>query len=201
MDRNDLNKRLKRTNIKGRGYIEVNQRILAFWELYPNGRIITEKLSDDGKRCDFKASVFNGDNLLATGHAFEFQSAGLVNKTSYVENAETSAVGRALGILGIGITESIASADEVQSAIAHQEKGEEPVISPKSQEPDPNPELHEAQQILLDAERKYCKARGIKDLGTFHRETVMKREDYANETDTLKAIALEIAQAAESEQL
>lgn len=190
MDRNDLNKRLKRTNIKGRDYIEVNQRILAFWELYPNGRILTEKLSDDGKRCDFKASAYDGDNLLATGHAFEFQGAGLVNKTSYVENAETSAIGRALGVLGIGITESIASADEVQSAIAHQERNEEP---------DPNPELHEAQQILLEAERKYCKARGIEDWGAFHRETVMKREDYANETDTLKAIALEIAQAAESE--
>lgn len=190
MDRNELNKRLKRTSIKGRDYIEVNQRILAFWELYPNGRILTEKLADDGKRCDFKAAVYDGENLLATGHAFEFQGAGLVNKTSYVENAETSAIGRALGVLGIGITESIASADEVQSAIAHQEKGEEP---------DPNPELHEAQQRLLDAERKYCAAHGIKDWGEFHRETVMKREDYANDVDTLTAIALEIAQASESE--
>ena len=100
MNRADINKRLKRTNIKGRDYIEVNQRILAFWELYPNGRITTELLADDGKRCTFKASVYDGDNLLATGHSFEFQGAGMVNKTSYVENCETSAVGRALGMLG-----------------------------------------------------------------------------------------------------
>ena len=115
MNRNEINKRLKRTNIKGRDYIEVNQRILAFWELCPNGRITTELLADDGKRCTFKASVYDGDNLLATGHSFEFQGAGMVNKTSYVENCETSAVGRALGMLGIGVTESIASADAMLS--------------------------------------------------------------------------------------
>ena len=115
MNRNEINKLLKRTNIKGRDYSEVNQRILAGWELYPHGRITTELLADDGTRCTFKASVYDGDNLLATGHSFEFQGAGMVNKTSYVENCETSAVGRALGMLGIGVTESIASADAIDS--------------------------------------------------------------------------------------
>ena len=132
MNLDEINKRLKRTNIKGKDYIEVNQRVLAFKELYPCGSIETEKLHDDGKRCDFKATVRAYDSntdqwvTIATGHAFEFQGANMVNKTSYVENAETSAVGRALGFLGIGITESIASADEVKAAIEHQEKNEQP---------------------------------------------------------------------------
>ena len=181
MNRADINKRLKRTNIKGRDYIEVNQRILAFWELYPNGRITTELLADDGKRCTFKAAVYDGDNLLATGHSFEFQGAGMVNKTSYVENCETSAVGRALGMLGIGVTESIASADEVQAAIEHQQRQEESMD-----------ELTRAQKQLVAAEKQYCQANGIDDWGEFHRNVIMEREDYANDVETLANITAEL---------
>ena len=179
MTRDEINKRLKRVSIEGREYIEVNQRILAFWELYPNGRIITEKLADDGNRCDFRAIIYDGETPMATGHAFEFQGAGMINKTSYVENAETSAVGRALGILGIGITDSIASADEVSQAIEHQDEER----------------LRAAQQKLLEAERKYCKANGIDDWGELHRESIMKRQDYSNDADTLEMIAYELEQA------
>ena len=184
MNRDELNKRLKRTNIKGRDYIEVNQRVMAFWELFPMGAIETEKLSDDGKRCDFIARIKMFDHnseewvTVATGHAFEFQGAGMVNKTSYVENAETSAVGRALGFLGIGSTESIASAEEVQSAIDHQERNEEPID-----------ELQQAQLKLVEAEKRYCQARGIKDWGEYHRNDVMKRDDYENTAEALNAIA------------
>jgi len=181
MNRADINKRLKRTNIKGRDYIEVNQRILAFWELYPNGRITTELLADDGKRCTFKATVYDGDNLLATGHSFEFQGAGMVNKTSYVENCETSAVGRALGMLGIGVTESIASADEVQAAIEHQQRQEESMD-----------ELTRAQKQLVAAEKQYCQVNGIDDWGEFHRNVIMEREDYSNDVETLAAITAEL---------
>ena len=184
MNRADINKRLRRTNIKGKDYIEVNQRILAFWELYPNGRITTELLADDGKRCTFKASVYDGDNLLATGHSFEFQGAGMINKTSYVENCETSAVGRALGMLGIGVTESIASADEVQAAIEHQERNEEP-----------QDELQAAQNELVAAEKQYCSVYGIDDWGEFHRNVIMKRGDYANDAAVLKNIATELRYA------
>ena len=187
MNREEINKRLRRTNIKGKPYIEVNQRVQAFWEMFPIGSIETEKLSDDGKRCDFIARISIYDmntgtwRVVATGHAFEFQSTGMVNKTSYVENAETSAVGRALGFLGIGSTESIASADEVQSAIEHQERDEEP------QDP-----LQTAQKNLVAAERVYCKANGIDDWGDFHRNVIMKRDDYANDIPTLEAIAAEL---------
>lgn len=180
----EVNKRLKRTNVKGREYIEVNQRILAFWELHPDGAIITEKLSDNGQRCDFIARIYDGERLIATGHAFEFQGASNVNKTSYVENGETSAVGRALGMLGIGSTESIASAEEVQSAIEHQERGEEP--------PDP---LSVAQAALVEAEKRYCDANGYDDWKAFHSMHVMTREDYANNPETLQRIAQELIDA------
>ena len=180
----EINKRLKRTNIKGKDYVEVNQRILAFWELFPDGRIITEKLSDDGKRCDFKAIIYVGDMAVATGHAFEYQGAGMVNKTSYVENAETSAVGRALGMLGIGATESIASAEEVISAIEHQERGEEPS----------NP-LKAAQDALVEAEIIYCDSNGIDNWQEFHKQSIMTRSDYENQPDILRSIARELIDA------
>lgn len=119
--RKDVNDRLTRTNIKGRDYIDVAQRVQGFWELYPEGRISTEMTADDGKRCVFKAEAYatkDGTLPIATGHAYEVNNGRGVNATSYIENCETSAVGRALGMLGIGSTDSIASADEVSAAMA-----------------------------------------------------------------------------------
>ena len=62
------------------------------------------------------------DRVLATGLAEESKNSTFINKTSYVENAETSAWGRALGNLGIGLDTSVASADEVVNAISNQNK-------------------------------------------------------------------------------
>lgn len=118
-----LNANLKYTNIKGKNYITVNQRVLAFRELYPNGRITTEivKLAPEnngaGHTVIVKAFVYDGEALIATGHAFENPGKNTnINKFSALENCETSAVGRALGFLGIGATDSIATLEEIQEA-------------------------------------------------------------------------------------
>lgn len=118
-----LNANLKYTNIKGKNYITVNQRVLAFRELYPNGRITTEivKLAPEsngaGNTVIVKAFIYDGEALIATGHAFENPGKNTnINKFSALENCETSAVGRALGFLGIGATDSIASLEEIQGA-------------------------------------------------------------------------------------
>ena len=118
-----VNSRIRTTSIKGKEYAEVNQRVLAFWELFPEGRIRTEVLEDTGTRCTVVASVWRSPEEewpAATGTAFE-ERKGSINSTSYLENCETSAVGRALGMLGIGATEALASAEEVKGAIAQQE--------------------------------------------------------------------------------
>lgn len=123
-DIKEANKLIKTTDVKGKDYAEVNQRIKAFRMLYPNGTILTEMISNDNGVCIFKASVYDGDDhILATGTAYEKEGSTFINKTSYIENCETSAVGRALGMCGLGIDTSIASAEEVQNAIANQEKG------------------------------------------------------------------------------
>ena len=116
---------LNTVNIKGTEYVPVNERIKAFWKMYPSGRINTTLISDEAGVCKFKAEIYafeTDTQPRATGYASEKESSSFINKTSYIENCETSAVGRALGIYGIGIETSIASAEEVETAIENQKK-------------------------------------------------------------------------------
>ena len=113
---------IRTVDVKGKDYAEVNQRIKAFRSVCPGGSIITEMLSNEGGMCVFKAVVSDENGmLLGTGTAYEKETSSFINKTSYIENCETSAVGRALGMCGFGIDTSIASAEEVQNAIKNQE--------------------------------------------------------------------------------
>lgn len=128
------NETINTTNIKGKEYAEVNQRIKAFRMVYPEGAIETELQSNIDGICIFKAWVYGSkvwnentgwtSTLLGTGTAYEKENSSFINKTSYIENCETSAVGRALGMAGFGIDTSIASAEEVNNAIQQQEADE-----------------------------------------------------------------------------
>ena len=114
----------KTTNIRGKQYVEVNERIKFFRqeEQYRNWSIITDFTVLEPDHCVCKASIVDVDNrIVSTGHAHETQGSSNINKTSYVENCETSAIGRAMAMLGIGIDTSIASANEVSDAISKQE--------------------------------------------------------------------------------
>ena len=113
---------IKTTNIKGKEYAEVNQRVKAFRSLYPEGQIITEKLKEEDGEIEFIAKIGDGmGKVLTTGHAHEVVVSSNINRTSALENCETSAVGRAHGFLGIGIDTSIASYEEVTNARLQQE--------------------------------------------------------------------------------
>ena len=115
--------KFKTTNIRGKQYVEVNERIKFFRQEdeYKNWTISTEFTALDSEMCVCKCIIADtAQRVIATGHAHEERSASHINKTSYVENCETSAIGRALAMMGIGIDTSIASANEVQEAIAKQ---------------------------------------------------------------------------------
>ena len=115
------NESLKSTDIKGKGYIEVNQRIKAFRQVYPTGTISTEIVSLENGVVMMKATVLDEDGkILANGFAYEKESSSFINKTSFIENCETSAIGRALGFCGFGIDSSVASAEEVENAMLNQ---------------------------------------------------------------------------------
>lgn len=117
------NASIQTTDIKGKDYAEVNQRIKAFRMVHPSGAIIPELISLEGGVCVMKATVMDerGD-VLGVGHAYEKEGSTFINKTSYIENCETSAVGRALGMCGFGIDTSVASYEEVANAIENQKK-------------------------------------------------------------------------------
>lgn len=99
-------------------YIQVNDRIIAFYDKYPQGSIQTEIVKCDDKEVIFKAYAYRSpeDNRPATGHARELEGSTYINKTSHIENCETSAVGRALAMLGFEIKKSVASREEVENA-------------------------------------------------------------------------------------
>ena len=107
--------------IHGKVYLTVARRIDDFRksENFKGWSIETSLVSAEESMVVMKALIRDANNrIVATGYAEENRSLGKINKTSALENAETSAVGRALAFLGLGGTE-IASADEVATAIAH----------------------------------------------------------------------------------
>ena len=117
----------KTTNIKGKAYVEVKERIKYFRTnpIYENWSLTTEIVQMTSEFCMMKATIANSEGkVLSTGFAHEVKEASYINKTSYIENCETSAWGRALANLGIGIDSSIASWEEVNVAITLQERGQ-----------------------------------------------------------------------------
>lgn len=111
---------------KAKDYVMVPQRVKAFRMLYPGGFILTDILSHENNVVLMQARAGYYDEkgepvVLGTGLAFEEKGKGMVNGTSYIENCETSAVGRALGFLALGIDGGgICSAEELANAITAQ---------------------------------------------------------------------------------
>lgn len=163
------------TDIKGKAYAEVNQRIKAFRMLFPCGWINTELISNENGVCIFGASVGTYDDngnaiTLGTGHAYEKEDSTFINKTSYIENCETSAVGRALGMAGFGIDTSVASAEEVQNAIANQEAPKEPKATEK--------QIATIKELVSDipAMLEYYKLERIEDLTITQASAIIKKK-------------------------
>lgn len=118
------NEEINTTDIKGKDYASVNERIKAYRKVYPTGAITTEieEIKDDYVR--IRAIVRNENGItIATGTASETLTGDdkkdYINKTSMVENCETSAVGRALGFAGFGVDIAVASAEDMEKAKAN----------------------------------------------------------------------------------
>ena len=122
----------KNGNITSKDYAEVPQRVKAFRKVFPTGSIETFENRLEGELgnrvVEFTCNVYayiNGERvLLASGTAEERESASYINKTSMIMNCETSAIGRALGFCGFLGSNSIASYEEVKSAMDKQSNEE-----------------------------------------------------------------------------
>ena len=135
------NEQIVTIDIKGNQYSQVAERIKAFRMVYPTGAIKTEILLLEKGICIIHATVgynnegrFDGDRtefvVLGEGTAYEKENSSFINKTSYIENCETSAIGRALGMCGFGIYSDVASAEETQNAQLQQD-AEKPITAEK----------------------------------------------------------------------
>lgn len=121
-----LERKFKKVSIKGKEYVEVKERILALVDSAIPYSIETDyQYFPDRQMWVVKAKL----TIIETGEVFtwlaqelETDISSMVNKTSALENAETSAVGRACAFAGIWVIDSIASADEVHKAINRTER-------------------------------------------------------------------------------
>lgn len=107
-------------NIHGKEYETVASRVSRFKDANPDLCIVTKLIHHDEEKVIMRAAIRNQDGVeFASGHAEENRQASTINKTSALENCETSAIGRALAAFGMAGTE-FASADEVATAISQQ---------------------------------------------------------------------------------
>lgn len=115
-----MTEKLPTINIKGKEYVQVKDRIIAFNENYPTGSITTDLVSSPDQKLIIIKAVVTPDvakpERKFTGYSQAIHGGQGVNATAALENAETSAVGRALGMMGIGVLDSVASADEITKA-------------------------------------------------------------------------------------
>ncbi|MDB4301952.1 hypothetical protein N9924_00145 [bacterium] len=147
-------------NKEDQEYVDVADRVQLFHKEYKNHSILTNVIQlnkyNDSKNMFalVQCQIQNPERIvIATGHAMEVEGSNDINKTSYLENAETSAVGRALGFLGIGSSKSIASKEEVKQAVTSQEKiqKKETVVKGKELTKDAKKDLKEIDLSFIPA--------------------------------------------------
>lgn len=117
-------------------YVPANERVIAFWQMYPTGAIATSRPEVCAWRPELlmvQAIVYRSpeDPIPVTAWAGEYvEGRTPFTRGREIENASTSAVSRALGYLGIGISAGIASRDEVAQQREQQETPQQPKKGP-----------------------------------------------------------------------
>lgn len=116
---------MKTVEIKGRPYVTVNERLKEFRNNFKDYALVTEIIELGSDYATVKASIIDDKGVLrATGFAREVVAKSPINKYAFLENCETSAIGRALGNFGIGIDEAVCTADELIQKLSYEDKPE-----------------------------------------------------------------------------
>ena len=106
-------------SIKGKQYAIVVERHKHLLQRFPEARFNEEILHHDNDRVIVKVELYISDTIYSVGHAEEFRNSSYINKTSALENASTSALGRCLAAFGLSGSE-FASAEELVNALNNQ---------------------------------------------------------------------------------
>lgn len=122
------NSEMELTDIKGKEYGEVPEKMKALRKVFPLATIKTKQTRLEGepgsREVEYKAEIYvyiDGEvRLLGDGDAYEKENSTFINKTSFIENCQTSAIGRALSSAGFIGGKSVASYEEVANAMANQ---------------------------------------------------------------------------------
>ena len=142
------------TNIRGKEYQTVALRVSKFREAFPLHALTSTVVARDEDCVVMQAQIADETGrILATGHAEEYRKTSQINKTSALENCETSAIGRALAAFGFGGTE-FASANEVQNAI-HQQSAPPANDAPAKKRAEPLEGPHTSKTALWKAVRAF----------------------------------------------
>ena len=167
---NDLNRTHGVTQRGGKKYTEVFVRVEAFRKAFGTDHgINTEILTDDGKRVVVKASITNNAGMVVgSGMAEEIRGQGNVNKTSALENGETSAIGRALASLGLH-GGSYASLNEIDAVQRKTQAMAQP--APAAQPAAPKSDKEQAVAWCKDLVAKYNAANSRRELSEIDRNT------------------------------
>lgn len=117
-----MTKQLKTIDLKGRPYVTVAERVRYFRENVKDANIVTTPTfieGANGKYIQFRADVYVGKDLVSNAHSMK-----PLNLPYAYEKTETAAIGRALGLYGIGIECGVASYEEVREAIGNESSDE-----------------------------------------------------------------------------
>ncbi len=152
-------------DFKGKKYVLVSDRVVFFNEEYKDGSITTELItSPESSDVIIKAIVKPNDKQIFTGYSFASyeDTSSFVNKTSALENAETSAVGRALAFMGIGVIDSIASIDEINKT-THEIKPKKKKIDPTVAKENAKKAISESNnlEVLMEVEKNIRKSTNL----------------------------------------
>lgn len=148
---------MKSINIKGKEYITVNERLKHFRSSkeYEGWSILEEITEINDKEGVFCVRIYNKEgDPISIAHAQEYRDNTYINKTSFVENGFTSALGRALGYLGIGIDTSIASAQEMVNAVSNQAKDDKPWLNEQQLRSTLKGTAQQAKKVIQDYKMK-----------------------------------------------
>jgi hypothetical protein len=169
----------------GKLYTQVVHRMEAFRRIHGTDfGVDTQILVNDGTKVVVKAIITDKDGrVIGSGMAEEIRGQGMVNTTSALENAETSAIGRALSSLGLAGGE-YASANEMDAVIRKTDAIEQQkvVVKPVEEAPKPKPLIE--QPTITTEERREKHQDKIKDFDHWcgQKKVVQELHAYFNES-------------------